>query len=94
MDKNGNKTGGRAIGTPNKSSSAIRENLNVFINANIDEIQAMYNNLDSDKDRFTVLFKMLEYALPKIKTESIQDDNQNVPDIVALARQIIHIDYK
>ena len=68
-DKNGNKTGGRKPGSPNKSTKAAREAIARFVDGNCDRLQAWLDEIH-EKDGAQAAFKcfadLLEYHVPKL----------------------------
>lgn len=82
------KTGGRKIGTPNKTTKQVREKINLFIDVNFDRFLKDYEQLET-KDRVLLYEKMLKYILPqKLENELIIDlDNltdENIEKITDL----------
>jgi hypothetical protein len=72
----GKKTGGRNKGTPNKTTSEIRELIN----------ELSFKYLDDDlsklepKDRLLILTKLLSYSIPRPATN--EEDNDSMEPIV------------
>ena len=64
----GTKTGGRQKGTPNKSTTEVREAIAVFAKGNINRFQGWLDNVaDDDPGKAADLFlKVLEYHIPKL----------------------------
>ena len=50
----GNKTGGRKLGTPNKTTAELRQVITSFVSANIEDLQLHYDKL-SVNDKMKVL---------------------------------------
>ena len=77
----GKKTGGRQKGTPNKSTSEIRQAVNAFISNNIDSIQATFDKLEPI-DRLKFIDRMLHYTLPKLSFEVLPppEIKKNLPE--------------
>jgi hypothetical protein len=73
------KTGGRKLGTSNKSTNEIRELINDIVSNEIDYI---FNNLDklTLNERIEVTLKLLPFALPKL--QSIRIDDVSNPNIL------------
>lgn len=61
------KTGGRQKGTPNKVTRNLRQALNDFLENNIHELQNCFDQLDDPKDKLTLLIKLAEFAIPKMR---------------------------
>ena len=68
MDKNGNKTGGRKKGTPNKSSKFSKDLINDLLNTykETGKFSRDFEQLEP-KDRINVAIKMLQFVLPVMK---------------------------
>lgn len=76
----GQKTGGRQVGTPNKTTSAIRQRLKEYFDDNLEGI------LDSIKDlppseKLQVFLKLLPYVTPQLKASERCDVEKTVLDI-------------
>jgi len=57
------KTGGRRAGTPNRTTAELREALQSFIDANIDQLQDDFDALEPEK-RLTFFEKIVKMVLP------------------------------
>ena len=68
----GIKTGGREIGTPNKTTSELRKKLKHIVD---DELQILQDNINElqPKERIDLLIKLLPYVMPKVQTVSARD---------------------
>lgn len=68
----GFKTGGRELGTPNKTTSELRRVLKHIVD---DELQSLQNNINElePKERIELLIKLLPYVMPKVQTVSARD---------------------
>ena len=79
----GIKTGGRAKGTPNKTTAdlkLLRENLNNIITNEINNLDIILNGLSNEK-RLDYIIKLMPYVMPKlnnIEMTTEQDINLNV----------------
>ena len=69
---NGFKTGGREIGTPNKTTSELRIALKHIVD---DELQILQDNITElqPKERIDLLIKLLPDVMPKVQTVSARD---------------------
>lgn len=67
MPKKGitNNPNGRKKGVPNKSTNELRGLLQNFIEQNIEQLQADFNNLEPYQ-KLTILEKYLKFVLPPI----------------------------
>lgn len=86
MDKNGNKTGGRKAGTPNKTTKktkeAIAELLTTYVNTTPEEAKAASEDAPvasmmadfckvKPVERLMMAEKMMQYLMPKMQSASI-----------------------
>ena len=69
---------GRPAGSANKTTEAIRATVNQFINDNLPNIQAEYENLEA-KDKLEFLNKLLAYVLPKLQAVEMDATVQQAP---------------
>ena len=79
VDKTRNKTGGRSVGTPNKSTALAREAIAKFVDGNSHKLQewldaiAMNEKL-GPKVAFDCFMQVAEYHVPKLaRTEHAGD---------------------
>lgn len=61
-----NYSTGRPKGSKNKTTQKIRDTYLKFIEANLDRMQADFDELEA-KDRFKYLFEMSKFILPSLK---------------------------
>jgi hypothetical protein len=73
------KTGGRTEGTPNKVTTDLREVVKKLLEDNIDTVKADFALLEP-KDRITMFEKLLQYAIPKQREDTVigKDDKSEV----------------
>lgn len=64
----GYKTGGRLKGTPNKTTTEIRQMLTDILSDNIDTLQSDLNALEP-KERVKILMDLSRLVLPQLKQE-------------------------
>ena len=69
----GFKTGGRQLGTPNKTTSELRRVLKHMVDNELQNLQDNINELEP-KERIELLIKLLPYVMPKVQTVSPRDD--------------------
>lgn len=64
----GQKTGGRKAGTPNKSTSRVREAIAIFAESNVENLQGWLDEIATkDPAKAADLFvRLLEYHVPKL----------------------------
>lgn len=79
----GRKTGGRRRGTPNRTTAELREALRAFIDANIDQLQDDFDQLDSEK-RLTFFEKIVRMVLPP----PVNPDNLTVEQLEQLVEYL------
>ena len=68
----GFKTGGRELGTPNKTTSELRRVLKHMVDNELQNLQDNINGLEP-KERIELLIKLLPYVMPKVQTVSARD---------------------
>ena len=78
----GYKTGGREKGTPNKTTSEIKEMIAQFVGNNLEDIQENYNQLEPEK-KLHFFEKVLKFVLPQQKetTKVIDVSNLTEPEL-------------
>jgi len=64
---NRKKTGGRIIGTPNKTTTEIRTVLKDVINNELINIDTLLTQLEP-KERLELVIKLIPYVLPKVES--------------------------
>ena len=86
MDQNGNKTGGRSKGTPNKIGSQAKELLENFLTSKLDpnKLESLYLKLRPPEQAQFIL-KGLQYVIPRQQLNEV-NFNDLTPE---QARQII-----
>ena len=65
----GKKTGGRALGSPNKATAAAREAIAAFVDGNADRLQGWLDEIHQDRGAeaaFRCFSDLLEYHVPKL----------------------------
>lgn len=65
----GKKTGGREVGTPNKTTKATREAFQMLVDRNFDKLEGWINDVanDSPKDAFNMVMDLASFCVPKLK---------------------------
>lgn len=72
MFEKGNKIGkGRPKGSPNKSTSEIKEKFQLLLDDNLPDIQEWIDDLES-KDKIRVILDLASYVIPRIKASEIK----------------------
>ena len=87
VDKTRSKTGGRSVGTPNKSTALAREAIAKFVDGNADKLQewldaiAMNEKL-GPKVAFDCFMQVAEYHVPKLaRVEQVGDASAPITHI-------------
>ena len=87
VEKTRNKTGGRTVGTPNKSTALAREAIAKFVDGNADKLQewldaiAMNEKL-GPKVAFDCFMQVAEYHVPKLaRVEQVGDASAPITHI-------------
>jgi len=86
-DKNGNKTGGRKKGVPNKTTKEIRESFQCFVEDNVDNFQEWLERVaeTNPAKAIELVNNMSEYILPKLSRSEIKAEIE-VTDEVDLSK--------
>jgi hypothetical protein len=77
VDKNRQKTGGRAKGVPNKATADVKQAIAAFTSANVDKLDEWLNSIDDPAKRLDLYFKALEYTMPKLARTELSGDKEN-----------------
>ena len=64
------KTGGRTAGTPNRVTVDLKEVIKNLLEDNIDTVKADFALLEP-KDRIMMFEKLLQYAIPKQREDTV-----------------------
>ena len=86
-----NNKKGRPKGTPNKITKEIRLKIDQFITEKISEIDEIWQELEP-KDKFTFLSKLLEYTLPKLRSQELnisEYNNFSTDELKTIANEIV-----
>ena len=75
-----NNKNGRPAGTANKLTSDLRSKINTIIENQIDNIEIDLKALEP-KERLQIVEKLLSYCVPKLATQTIEVDLQNLSDV-------------
>lgn len=73
------RMGGRAKGTPNKTTATIRDWVQNLIDGNRQQIEADLKQLQP-KERVTTLVKLLDYVIPRMQSVSAKIDFNELTD--------------
>lgn len=79
----GQKTGGRKEGTPNKVTQAMRERLNTVLESELDQLEELFEEV-SARDRLQFIIKLIPYIIPQAENETDQviSEKPNFFDLV------------
>ena len=86
-----NNKKGRPKGTPNRVTKEIRLKIDQFITDKIAEIDEIWKELEP-KDKFTFLSKLLEYTLPKLRSQELnisEYNNFSTDELKTIANEIV-----
>jgi len=86
-----NNKKGRPKGTPNRVTKEIRLKIDQFITEKISEIDEIWQELEP-KDKFTFLSKLLEYTLPKLRSQELnisEYNNFSTDELKTIANEIV-----
>lgn len=68
------KTGGRQVGTPNKTTKTVRELLETALNQELERLPIYLAELPIN-DRINLIIKLLPYIVPKYKDSAYYNDS-------------------
>jgi hypothetical protein len=71
------KTGGRKKGTPNKSTSNLRDWVSTLIESNLEQIEADLKILEP-KERCLFIEKLMQYVIPKKREQEQEKEEKGV----------------
>lgn len=76
------KTGGRQLGTPNRTTSEIRAVLCSFISSNIETMQQDFDSIQEPVLRLQMIEKLLRYILPTNVKSDFQFEAKEKQEII------------
>ena len=83
---------GRPKGSKDKATAAIRLKIETFLTQKIEEIDHIWQELEA-KDKFTFLSKLLEYTVPKLRSQELnisEYNNYSTDDLRTIANEILN----
>jgi hypothetical protein len=83
------KTGGRAPGTPNKSTTDVRAAIAVFAQANVAKIDGWLNEIEDPAKRLDLYLRAIEYHLPKLGRMEVTGANGGPVQTQRIERLIV-----
>jgi hypothetical protein len=72
--KNRIKTGGRTLGTPNKTTAETKELIQNIVSSKLENINELLEQLEP-KEQLDVIIKLLPYIVPKQQEITIENEN-------------------
>lgn len=73
------KTGGREAGTPNRTTSELRDRIKLFLTDNFDLIQSEFIKLDPAQ-KMNAYERLLKYTIPVMGANDLKIDFENMTD--------------
>lgn len=70
MDLQGNKTGGRQKGTPNKATANLKNTIQQIVEKSFETIEDDLQDMET-KDRVGFILKLVEFIQPKMRETKI-----------------------
>lgn len=83
----GRKTGGRAKGVPNKTTTDVRAAIALIARRNIDNVESWLGEIEDPAKRVGLFLDLCEYHIPKLQRTDI---NAN---ITAKTEQLVRISF-
>jgi hypothetical protein len=84
-----NNPNGRPIGSPNKTTTEVRELITAFLSDNFSDIDRIYHNLE-DREKAVLLIQLAKLVMPKPAT--LVDTSAEQP--LFPIPQIVFVDFK
>jgi hypothetical protein len=83
------KTGGRKIGTPNKNTKQIRDNFQMLVEGNLEQLDQDIKSM-TPKDRVKTILELSKFILPTLKAIdlSASKESEITPVIIHLGSGI------
>jgi hypothetical protein len=85
----GKKFGGRKAGTPNRSTSEIKEMINQFISGNIQDLQVNYDSLEPEK-KLQFFKDLLKYTIPTHQSNEININTMSDLELDTLCNKLLN----
>jgi CCR4-NOT transcriptional regulation complex NOT5 subunit len=84
---------GRPKGTPNRTTTEIKELMNQFISHNLDDLQRQYDQLEA-KEKLMFFERVLKYVIPQQKdvTQNVDVSNLTEEELDHLLERILEKD--
>lgn len=75
FEKGRKKTGGRKVGTPNKSIKEVRQQLQTIVQTSLNELPETLAEMEPT-DRARLLTALLPYVMPKLNSIELKTEQQ------------------
>lgn len=87
----GNKTGGRAIGTPNKITTEARQAIALFVEQNAHRLTGWLDEVaeENPAKAFELFQSVVEYHIPKLARTELTGDEDNPVALSVIERVIV-----
>ena len=87
MDIQGNKTGGRQKGTPNKATANLKNTIHGIVERQFETLESDLEELDG-RDKINFVLKLIEYVLPKQRETKIDFSSLSNAEIDELIERL------
>ena len=87
MDIQGNKTGGRQKGTPNKATANLKNTIHGIVERQFETLESDLEELDG-RDKINFVLKLIEYVLPKQREQKINFNEMTDTEIDTLIERL------
>lgn len=87
MDIQGNKTGGRQKGTPNKATANLKNTIHGIVERQFETLESDLEELDG-RDKINFVLKLIEYVLPKQRETKIDFSSLSDAEIDELIERL------
>ncbi|MDR0793929.1 MAG: hypothetical protein LBE82_11520 [Chitinophagaceae bacterium] len=78
------KTGGRAMGTPNKTTKELKDFFQGFISKNVETMQSVFDKLEP-RDKLLIIEKFTKFILPTQVKAEIEDKTIYIPPVIHIS---------
>lgn len=83
----GKKFGGRKKGTPNKTTEEIRENFQLLVSNNLEQLEEDLNELEPEK-RVKMIIELSKFVIPTLKATDLKTSGDMAPIMINLGNGI------
>jgi len=86
----GNSFGkGRPKGSPNKSTQAIKDAFQCFVENNVPKLQEMFDEIKRPQDKLAFIKELSEYVLPKLSRTEATVEVQKPVDLSNVSQETL-----